>query len=232
MKQLTIRYTLHFPGQPSAHFVVRVDAQTLDPLDALPDALPAWTRLEFHQCAHCPLTPATHRWCPVAARLVPLVDYCASMPSYAAVRVEVATPERTVLHDTTAQQAVSSLMGLLMAVSGCPHTAYFKPMARYHLPLASPEETVYRAAAMYQLAQYFIHRSRGSADLEMRGLRLLYTNLEQLNVQMAARLRAATTEDAAVNALVMLDVFAKQAHVELEAQLRQLAGVFRPYLKS
>jgi hypothetical protein len=35
-----------------------------------------------------------------------------------------------------------------------------KPMARFHLPLASEEETIYRATTMYLLAQYFLREVR------------------------------------------------------------------------
>ena len=36
-----------------------------------------------------------------------------------------------------------------MALSGCPVLEQLKPMARFHLPFASVEETIYRAASMY-----------------------------------------------------------------------------------
>jgi hypothetical protein len=142
----------------------------------------------------------------------------------------VETQERTVSRDTVAQQAMRSLMGLLMATSGCPHTAYFKPMARYHLPMSSGQETLYRAAAMYQLAQYFISKAGGTADYTLEGLRAIYRKVEVLNAHMADRIREVIHQDAAVNAIVVLDVFAKNAFVELDDQLGQLEPLFAPYL--
>jgi hypothetical protein len=117
-----------------------------------------------------------------------------------------------------------------MATSGCPHTAYFKPMARYHLPMSSGPETLYRAAAMYQLAQYFIRKAGGTADFNLEGLRAIYCKVEVLNAYMAERIREVIHQDAAVNAIVVLDVFAKNAFVELDDQLGQLEPLFAPYL--
>jgi hypothetical protein len=44
-----------------------------------------------------------------------------------------------------------------VATSGCRYTAYFKPMARFHLPFANEEETAYRAISMYLLSQRFLN---------------------------------------------------------------------------
>jgi hypothetical protein len=71
--------------------------------------------------------------------------------SYDTIRLDVTTRERFISQDTTAQRGISSLLGLLIATSGCPHTRFLRPMARHHLPFASCEETLYRAASMYAL---------------------------------------------------------------------------------
>jgi hypothetical protein len=149
--------------------------------------------------------------------------------SYDAVDVEVITAERTVVKHTTAQRTISSLMGLVTATSGCPHTDYLKPLARFHLPLASEEETIFRASAMYLLAQYFRHKQGLEADLELRGLTQRYRELHEVNLAMAQRLRAATSTDAAANAVVLLDLFAKSLPYAIEESLGEIAYLFKPY---
>src|SRR5690606_40128032 len=67
----------------------------------------------------------------------------------------------------SAQQALASLMGLVMASSGFPKTAVFRPMARFHLPFSSESETAYRVAAMYLVAQHFAHRDGAPSDLKI-----------------------------------------------------------------
>ena len=77
-------------------------------------------------------------------------------------------------------------------------------MARFDLPLASDEETVYRATSMYLLAQFFLKKEGSQTDLELDGLARIYENLQIINVAIAERLRAATTTDSSVNAIVVL----------------------------
>lgn len=122
-------------------------------------------------------------------------------------------------------------MGLLMATSGCPLTRFFRPTARFHLPLASTEETTFRAASTYLMAQYF-RRLRGEGgELELQGLRSLYADIHRLNHAFAKRLRAATQTDSSVNAVILLDVLAGGLTAEDDDRLPELETYFRPYLE-
>ena len=232
METLKITYTFYFPDQRQETIEVCLEPETLAPVGQLPAVLPEWTRLDFHQCEHCPLNIQTDPQCPLAARLVELVNSFEGILSFEELRVEVVTEERTVTKEVPAQQAVSSLMGLVMATSGCPHMAFFKPMARFHLPLASTEETIYRASSMYLLAQYFLQKAGKEPDVELEGLKEIYRDLETLNTHMAERIRAAISKDAAVNAIVILDFFAKDLSFAIEDQLEEMQPLFDSYLGS
>ncbi len=231
MDKLNYRYTFVLSDDLQETFEVGLDAKTLEPVEEESGDLPEWTRLDFHQCSHCPLTVETHPHCPLAARLVKLVSRFENVLSYEELRIVAVTEERTVAKETTAQHGVSSLMGLIMATSGCPHTAFFKPMARFHLPLATGEETLYRASAMYLLAQFFLRRAGQPAELELDGLTALYENLQTLNSAMANRIRAAISQDAAVNAIVILDYFALNFSYVVEDQLDEIRYLFAPYIE-
>ena len=141
------------------------------------------------------------------------------------------TAERFITQETTVQRGMSSLMGLVMATSGCPHMAFFKPMARFHLPFASAEETVYRATSMYVLAQYFLQREGHQADLDLTGLREIYNNIEVVNVAVAKRLRTATEADSAINAIILLDIYTKAIPVVIEESLEELRYLFAPFFE-
>jgi len=221
-----ILYRFRPPGGPGIDFPVGPDPSRVEP-DAPP---PEWTALESHRCPHCPLDPSRHPFCPVAVALAPLVEAAAGLVSYDRVEVEVVLPERRVLAATTAQRAISSLMGLLIARSACPHTAFFKPMARFHLPFATEEETVFRAASVYLLAQYFRRKEGREADLDLSGLRRIYEGIHETNVSMAARLRSASRTDSGVNALILLDLFAKGMPWSIDESLAELRGIFAPFL--
>ena len=229
MDAIAIVYHFAFPDGRKEVFHVRLHPRTLDLLDDAPEDLPAWTALAFHQCAHCPLKPEAHPHCPVAARIAAIVAPFGNVVSHTSVDVRVETPERVVFKRTTAQQGASSLMGLVMATSGCPHTAFFKPMAAYHLPMANVDEMVYRAASMYALAQYYVQRAGGAHDPTMAGLMEIYKAIEKLNVHMARRVRAAIQQDAAVNAIVVLDFFAKNVAFMIDEKLDEFAHLFKMY---
>lgn len=230
MQPLIIRYAFVFhDGRRIEHPVV-LDPQTLTPSGPPPDPAPEWTRLEHHCCPGCRLDPAEHTYCPAALRLVRPAEAFADILSYEQVRVEVETAERRVTQETTTQAAVSSLLGLLMATSGCPETAPFKPMARFHLPLASEAETIYRAASMYLLGQYFRHRDGLGVDLDLNGLVRTYQRLAMVNRGMARRLREASRRDSTVNAVVLLDLFTKSLPAAVEGALAELRPLYSAYL--
>jgi len=150
--------------------------------------------------------------------------------SFEKVRVNVISSERQVTHNTSAQEGISSLMGLLIAGSSCPRTHFFKPMARFHLPFANKDETLWRAAATYLLARYFTDRGLKPSDMDLKGLIKIYNDVAKLNDYMAERVRSATSKDSAVNALVHLDVFAKFLTPPLEDSLDQIKHIFSPFL--
>jgi hypothetical protein len=229
METVFFRYIFRFPDDRQEIFDLHLDAKTLDLLEDTPDELPPWTNLDFHQCPNCQLTIQTHPNCPVAVHLIKLIATCKNVLSYDELHVDIITPERIVSKGTTAQKAVSSLMGLIMATSGCPHTSFFKPMARFHLPLASAEETIYRATSMYLLAQYFMRKQGQEADLELEGLAKIYHNIQLINKAMAERLRAITDKDSAINALIVLDIFAKTLPYAIEDSLEEVRYLFTPY---
>ncbi len=218
-------------GRPEV-FVLRLNDQDLELTDNIPEQLPAWTELDFKQCRNCPLDAASHTHCPAAANSVSLVHRFNSLISHEEMKVEITTRERRITKHTTAQRGVCSVMGLVIAASGCPRAAFFKPMARFHLPLASSEETLFRATSMYLMAQYFLMKEGRAADLEFDGLTRIYDNMQIVNRALAARLRAATEKDSLVNAIIMLDYYAQAFDFAIEESLKKMRYLFSPFLRS
>ncbi len=192
--------------------------------------MPDWTRLEFHQCPHCPFTSETSPYCPVAVNLIYVIGKFENVISHNVTNLKVITDERTVTQKTTAQQGISSLVGLLFAASGCPHTGYLKPMARYHLPLASEEETFYRATGMYLLAQYYLRQDGLESELELEGLKKIYRNLQLVNNNIVERIRDASHADSSVNAVVILEMLSKVMPFMLNHSLDKIRQLFDSYL--
>ncbi len=231
MARISIQYSFTLADASQEVFDVELDSRTLSPCNPLPKRLPSWTRLKFHQCSHCPLKARTNPHCPVAARLVSIVDRFDGLLSYDKIHLEVVTKERRISSVTSAQRGIGSLIGLVIATSGCPHTAVFKPMARFHLPFAGREETVYRATSMYLLAQYFLKRDGRGADFTLEGLQRIYRNMEIVNSAIIERLRTATETDSMVNAVAVLDIYAKTVDILIEQSLLDVRRLFDPFFE-
>jgi hypothetical protein len=184
---------------------------------------PFWTELEFSRCANCPLDSLKSTHCPAALQMAPAVEPLKALVSFDTVGVTVTTPERAVYAETSAQQAMSSVLGLIMATSGCPWTDHLRPMARFHLPFASETETLYRSISMFLLAREM------SGDGERSGfaaLEELYRNLHVVNRDMSRRLGAATRTDPARNALALLDSYTTLLPAALDASFADFRPLF------
>jgi hypothetical protein len=230
MDHITISYCFQLSDGTRETMDLKLDQTTLEIMNKVPDELPAWTDLGFHQCPNCQFSPQDRASCPAAANLVNLVRGFAKVLSHDWITTEVTTAERTFVQEAPAQRSVSSLMGLIMAASGCPRTAYFRPMARFHIPWASQEETLYRATSMYLLAQYLRKLEGLSSGLELDGLTKIYQDVRTVNRSFADRLRAASELDSAINALVVLDTHAMTLPWSIDGALAELRPGFAPYL--
>lgn len=231
MSKLTLTYRFTFPDSKERAFALEMDRDTaeLTPVD-LPDP-PAWTELGFNQCTGCPFNSAQVRHCPAALHLSRVIAGFTDLVSYDTVRVTVESEERSVVATLSAQQALASLMGLIMASSGCPKTAVFRPMARFHLPFSSESETAYRVAAMYLVAQHFAQRDGRTPDLALNDLERVYRGVHAVNRGMAQRLRAASRQDAIVNAIVLLDVYSSLVPAAIHDILDEIRPAFEALLK-
>jgi hypothetical protein len=232
MNTIEIKYFFHVGDGREEVFELKFNAQSLELLNTPSEDLPAWTRLEFHQCPHCPLKSADHPFCPVAVSLVDVVNRFDRVISYDEVELEVITVERRVSQRTTAQRGISSLLGLLFPTSGCPHTAFFKPMVRFHLPLSTREDTIFRVTGMYLIAQYFLQQEGSPVDFKLAGLRTLYDNMHQVNKHITERLRSASITDSSINAVILLDMFTHAVPIVIEDQLEKIRDWFSPYLSN
>ncbi len=235
MNPIPITYRFVVENGSTIEIPLQLQPVTLEIIDNVPDDLPAWTQLAYHQCPNCPLSPDTHPHCPLAANLVNLVDRFESLKSYDKLRLDVITEERHISQHTTAQKAISSLMGLVSAASGCPNTAFFKPMARFHLPLSSSDETMYRVISMYLMAQYFRQQEDSAPDMNLDGLIQIYEDVEVVNRHLAQRLAKTTSTDSSLNAIVILDLYAKTLPLMivenlLTETLDNIRGLFSSFL--
>ncbi|MCW8883987.1 MAG: hypothetical protein OQK12_01875 [Motiliproteus sp.] len=230
MDALVFHYQFLLNNERWENYELVLNAETLEVVNRDNEPHPDWTRLEFNQCQHCPLQPQQHPYCPVALQLIPAVNLFNDICSYEEIELQVQTEERCISQRTTAQRGLSSLLGLLIATSGCPYTNYLKPMARFHLPLATEDETLYRAVGMFLLAQYLRKQQGQQPSLELDGLKQIYEDLHQMNKSIAERLRHASEKDSSVNAVVILDMFTNLMPFAIDENMQEIRSIFSAYL--
>jgi len=226
-KAFIITYYFMFDDGTRATYTIRLNRDTL--MLETDQVKPSdWTKLEHHQCTNCPLDPAEHTECPLALNLSTVIPRFSEMFSFQKVNVLVETEQRTYSKDTTLQSGLSSMLGIFMVTSGCPVLDRLRPMVRFHLPFASVEETVFRSVSTYLLGQYFEYKKGKMPDLQLEGLMAGYKEIQQVNNGLAARMRCVVDKDANLNALVVLDVFAKELPFSIETSLANLEYLFHP----
>jgi hypothetical protein len=225
---LRIEYRFDLPNGARKHVQLNFNAVDFRLINETIAEPPFWTELKFNQCGNCPLNSRQSPQCPAALHMVPAVEALKELVSFDTVGVTVVQAERTIHAETSAQQAMSSVLGLIMATAGCPWTDHLRPMARFHLPFASDAETVYRSVCMFLLARNLT----GAPDSGgFAWLQTLYENLHVVNRDMSRRLGAATRTDPARNAMALLDSYTTLLPAALDGSLEDLKPLFGAWKK-
>lgn len=233
-KTVKYDYEFVFPDGIKRTFTVELDAVTLAlkiPPRAAAD-YPGWTKLDFHKCPVCPLEAKSHPHCPASQASSEILDFFKDRISYEDVDVKITGEARGYFKNAKLQEAVGSLLGLLMASSGCPILEKLKPMAILHLPFAKSSETVYRVVSMYLTSQYFVMRKGGTPDWTLKNLSKIYAAVRAVNKAFSRRIMSVIEKDAGANALVILDCFALAATMSIDNErIKKLEGLFESYLR-
>ncbi len=227
---IKIEYLFRFRNGETREIALLLDESTLALDCEIKCTPPFWSELPFHQCSVCPLDPGLHPHCPIALQLAEIVGIFRDYDSYDEVTVEVSDGQRRYLKETSLQNGLGPLMGIIMASSGCPVMDPLRPLVRFHLPFSSMEETEFRIVSMYLVAQYFRVKNGKEPDWSLYGLQEIYNKIGDVNKFFAERLRSASAKDANVNAIIILDCFAKGVPFAVRTTLRDYEKFFELYL--
>jgi hypothetical protein len=230
MSNVEIKYLFRFADGDDLEFTIEFEEPGFDLVVPERAEWPAWTALDNHKCSHCPLDRAEVPRCPLAQGLVGVVESTDELVSHGELEAEAILPERRILVSTTAGDALRSLLGLIIPTSGCPHTAFFKPMARFHLPFSSSDETLYRVCAMHRLAQHLRSSSGLAPDEAFDALSSIYADINLVNQHVAERLQEAAGRDSSRSAVALLDVFAQLIPFQFDQLVEELRPLFAAYL--
>ena len=206
------------------------DVSKQDPVEE--QKLPAWLKLEFEQCAICPLKSENQTFCPAAIDVYKIIDAFNPHRSFDKVKVKVISPEREYYKECDIQTGLNSLLGLVMASSGCPVVSRLKPMAKFHLPFSTMEESLVRTLSFYLLEQLIISKKNGiEPDWSLESLVLLYEDLKSVNEAFLRRIKACDNQnDANLNAIIRFFTLSTLIPISISDLIESVGDIFPPKL--
>lgn len=208
------------------NFEYQVDSQSLDLIVEESLEKPEWTRLDYNKCEYCPLNSSKVSHCPMALATLKPIEVFNEKLSTEAVRVEIETPERKYLKDCDLQTGLSAMMGLLMATSGCPFFDFLKPLARFHSPFSSLEETHYRVLSLFLMRDHFNNQNKDGDSLKQKVFEP-YAKLASVNNDFLKRMRGVIQKDSVLNAVVILDSLSQVVLMSLDSGIDELEYMFK-----
>jgi len=229
--ELFFNYQFELEDGTNQSFKIELNPDNLSIIDRHQNKSPNWTLLEQNQCPNCPLSTETHKYCPVAQNMDDITSFFSGLFSYEVAKVTITTPDRTYVKSVAIQDALSSLMGIVMVTSGCPVMDKLRPMVRNHLPFATIRENLYRVISMYFMAQYMRKRNGLEPDWSLDGLDLIYEEIKVVNQAFCERMGRLFEKDANLNAIVILNCLAEFASISnKQGMLDDYEEIFGAYL--
>lgn len=210
--------------QTQFHIVLDPESLTMIPVSSGP--YPDWTALSYNQCQCCPLSSTTHNHCPIAVNIADLVDRFKNILSHKNCLVVCETVDRTYSKKTSAMEGLTSVFGIIMATSDCPVMNFLKPMARFHLPFSSVEETTARSTSLFLLGQYFEYKKGRVNSFDFNRLEKNYAKVQLVNEGLLARIRSLGKRDADKNAIITLHSLSQFLSIEMDFSLNTIAHLF------
>lgn len=217
---MAVEYRITLDDEHAFNYKVQIERGVLanDRVGAGDD----WTRLDYHKCTNCPLNSGEHPACPAAVDLKVVVEDFKGLPAFRKAWTHVRTEEREYSKLVNLEVALRSLLGVIMATSGCPILNRLKPMARSHLPFASDSEFVLRTVSMYVLRELFKYREGRSADWELTALTRDFAQLQLVNQALWHRIHDVCAGDTNLKAFLGFFSMASSMTYSLDAQLEKV----------
>ncbi|MBU6952964.1 MULTISPECIES: DUF6901 family protein [unclassified Hahella] len=220
---MRVRYEFRFDDNRVLDYIIETEREDKS-MHSEPPA--EWTELKNCQCSNCPLKKDAERYCPAALDMQKIVADFRSEPAFQKVEVTVFTKERNYHKRTGLEEALRSLMGLVMATSHCPILGELRPMAIHHMPFSNGEEFILRSVSIYLVQQYFMFRDGEKPDWELKGLVERNRRLQLVNQALWQRIHSACDGDSNLKALLSFFSLASSVTFSLETQLQKLRKSF------
>ena len=229
-KIILLTYRFVFSDMTERIIALNINSETLTLVEDTSIEKPEWTKSEFFDCKTVSCGQIENGYCPIALILNRFVKLFSNLPSYEKVTTYVESNRRIYSKETSLQEGFGSLLGIMMPTSGCPTLGKLKPLAKFHLPFASIEETEFRVFSMYLLAQYVRMQKGLEPDWEMKSLKKLYDDIQTINRTVARKIADLEKMDASINSVIVLNNFADSVTFSLEENLLHFEKLFDDWL--
>lgn len=230
LRPIKYHYVFKFMDGTSTSLEVLIDPKTLKLIMDNPTP-PDWARLTYQQCDGCPLDAAKHEYCPVGASVSTIVNAFKGYSPHETAYILVLTKQRDYSKNTSLQEGLTSLMGILMVSCGCPIMEHLKPLVKYHLPFLSLEENVFRVVSMYLVVQHSLRRKGKRPDWDLKKLENIYDQIRKVNSGISRRIQLAARKDLSLNALGTLDNTASLLPFVINETLDELEESLSSYME-
>lgn len=225
-KPYKIVYEFTLTNEQKTLFNILIDPETTSMILPEPVSLPYWTSLKYRQCECCPLETIGNPNCPVAVNIVKIIEEFKDSISYDDCLIRCTTPERTYHKKTSIMEGISSMLGIIMATSNCSIMDFLKPMARFHLPFSTYDETVVRATSMFLLRQYIECGNDSTHNISLKKLVQHYRKVNLVNEGMLKRISSLGSKDANKNAIIILHSLSQLLSNEISCSLESIVPLF------
>lgn len=217
---MAVEYRITLDDEHTFNYKVELERDVL----AIDRSVPVtdWTRLDYHKCTNCPLNSAEHPACPAAVDLKTVVEDFRGLPAFRKAWTHVRTEEREYSKLVNLEVVLRSLLGLIMATSGCPILGRLKPIARCHLPFATDSEFVLRTVSTYVLRELLKHREGRIADWELSALPQDFAQLQLVNQALWHRIHDVCAGDTNLKAFLGFFSMASSMVYSLDTQLEKV----------
>lgn len=134
--------------------------------------------------------------------------------------ISVRTENRNYTIKQNIKTGLFSILGLYMSTSNCPHFAFLKPMAKFHLPFASDIETVFRSIGTYLLGEYFRFKDGIVPDWDLQALSTLYEQVSKIDLEIAEHLKKISPDS--IEPIMILNSFADLFTKDIKEKLDKI----------
>ena len=218
---MAVEYRITLNDEHAFNYKVQIERGLLAS-DRGAEPVTDWTRLDYQKCTNCPLQSSEHECCPAAVDLKAVVEDFKGLPAFRKAWANVRTEEREYSKLVNLEVVIRSLLGVIMATSGCPILNRLKPMARNHLPFATDTEFVLRSVSMYVLREFFKQREGLVPDWELTALTNDFSELQLVNQALWHRIHDVCAGDTNLKAFLSFFSMSSSMTYSLDAQLEKV----------